>query len=104
MLFDTPSACRWEIHSHTRLFPSDILDLACEAVILTVLQKALGSWNLECQSRVDIALHFKFAELGHAEPGDMSLQRVSVVARDERDTDLKMSGDFSPESFVKTSK
>src|SRR3990172_9745384 len=56
----------------------------------------------ENQDDVDVALELEIAHVGHAEAGGVRLQRMGVVARDERDAHLELSRKLLFLGFVKT--
>lgn len=54
------------------------------------------------QNRVDISFYLEIADFRHTQPGDVSLQRVRVVARHKSHADIELSGEVFLLRFIES--
>ena len=67
-----------------------------------MIKLALGVGQAKNHDGENITIELKITGFNHAESSDVRVQRVNIVARDERDADFELSRHFSPLRLIKS--
>jgi hypothetical protein len=67
-----------------------------------MIKLALGPGQAKNYGGENITIDLKITGFNHAESSDVRVQRVNIVARNERDADFKLSRHFSPLRLIES--